>query len=143
MKTKEITVENAFAWSEKVLLDKLKKDKGDYIVLDADIALTLKDPDTRYYESAVNEALLEYIFEKKGVFDRAFKVVMIVKTKDGIDHPYSITITQIDFKVSDPYAINQELIKPTVRKLVFFASREIPFSNVKSVTCYVEEVDTI
>lgn len=141
MKTKEVTVENAFAWSEKVLLDKLKKDKGDYIVLDADIALTLKDPGTRYYESAVNESLLEYIFQKGRVFDSAFKVVMTVKTKDGVDHPYSITITQIYFRVSDPDAINQELIKPTVRKLVLFASSEIPFSNVKSVTCYVEEVE--
>lgn len=141
MKTKEITVENAFAWSEKVLLDKLKKDKGDYIVLDSDIALTLKDSGTRYFENAVNESLLEYIFEKGRVFDRAFKVVMIVKTKDGIDHPYSITIRQMNFSGTDPYAINQELIKPTVRKLVFFASGEIPFANVKSVTCYVEEVD--
>ena len=141
MKTKEITVTDAFAWSEKVLLDKLKKDKGDYIVLDADIALTLKDSGTRYFEDAVNESLLEYIFEKGRVFDRAFKVVMVVKTKDDIERPYSITITQMNFSDTDPYAINQELIKPTVRKLVFFASGEIPFANVKSVTCYVEEVE--
>lgn len=141
MKTKEVTVKDAFAWSKQVLLSKLKKDKGDYIVLDSDIAITLKDPETRYYEEAANGALIDYVCEKKRVFDSAFKVVMTVKTKDGVDHPYSITITQINFIGTDPYAINQELIKPTVIKIVRLASSEIPFSNVKSVTCYVEEVD--
>lgn len=141
MKTKEITVADAFAWSKQVLLAKLKKDKGDYIVLDADVALTLKDPETRYYEGAVDEAIFEYYFEKDRVFDRDFKIVMTVKTKDGADHPYSITITQINLKSTDPYVINQELIKPSTMKLVRLASKEIPFADVKSVSCYVEELD--
>lgn len=141
MKTTEITIADAFAWSEQVLLANLKKDKGDYIVLDADIAMTLKDPKTKYYDMALHAAFNEYLVEKKCRIDNAFKVVVIVKTKDGADHPYSIIIKQVHFDINGLYAINKELIQPTVVKLVRLASSENPFSDVKSVTCYIEEVE--
>lgn len=140
MKTKEITVENAFAWSKQVLLSKLKKDKGDYIVLDADIARTLEDPRTKYYEDAIGESLVEYIFEKKGVLDRTIRINVFVKGKKA-GGVRSMIIGPVFSTDNTIETLKQDVVIPSVRKLVAEASRDFPFSDMEYVTCYIEELD--
>lgn len=138
----EKTIDNAFAWSKRVLLSKLKKDKGDYIVLDADIARTLEDPRTTYYEDAIKEALIEYLHKMKCVLiDESFKVTLFVQGKKaGGVIPMSIR-SVFNFESNSIDTLIQELVIPTARKLVAEASKEFPFSEVKSVTCCVEYFD--
>lgn len=140
MKTKEITVENAFAWSKQVLLSKLKKDKGDYIVLDADIARTLEDPYTTYYEDAIQMSLLEYIFKKKCVLDRTIRINVFVKGKKA-GGVRSMIIGPVFSTENTIETLKQEVVIPSVRKLVVDASKDFPFSDMEYVTCYVEEVE--
>ena len=138
----EERIDNAFAWSKQVLLDKLKKDKGDCIVLDADIARTLEDPYTTYYEDAIQMALLEYLFKKKGVLvDETFKVTLFVRGKKA-GSVIPMTIGPIfGFGGNDIENFKQHLVIPTTKKLVAEASKEFPFSEVESVTCCVEDND--
>ena len=135
----EERIDNAFAWSKQVLLDKLKKDKGDYIVLDADIARTLDDDRTTYYEDAIKMALTEYIFEKKNGFaDDTIKVTLFVRGKKAGE---VIPMTIGPIFDGNPETLQQEFVIPTTRKLVAEASKNFPFSEVESVTCCVEYFD--
>lgn len=138
----EKRIDNACAWSKQILLNKLKKDKGDCIVLDEDIARTLEDPYTTYYEDAITMALLEYLFKKKGVLvDETFKVTLFVKGKKA-GGVFPMTIGPIfGFGGNDIETLKQNLVIPTTLKLVAEASKEFPFSEVESVTCCVEELD--
>jgi hypothetical protein len=138
----EERIDNAVAWRKQVLLDKLKKDKGDYIVLDADIARTLDDERTTYYEDAIKTALLDYILKKRGVLvDETFKVTLFVQGKKA-GGVFPMTIGPIfGFGGNDIETLKQDLVIPTTIKLVAEASKEFPFSEVESVTCCVEDND--
>lgn len=138
----EERIDNAVAWRKQVLLDKLKKDKGDYIVLDADIARTLDDERTTYYEDAIKTALLDYILNKRGVLvDETFKVTLFVRGKKA-GGVFPMTIGPIfGFGGNDIETLKQDLVIPTTIKLVAEASKEFPFSEVESVTCVVEDND--
>ncbi len=138
----EERIDNAFAWSKQVLLSKLKKDKGDCIVLDADIAKTLEDPYTTYYEDAIQMALLEYLFKKRGVLvDEKFKVTLFVRGKKA-GGVFPMTIGPVfGFGGNDIETLKQHIVIPTTLKLVAEASKEFPFSEVESVTCCVEDND--
>lgn len=138
----EERIDNAFAWSKQVLLDKLKKDKGDCIVLDADIVRTLEDPYTTYYDDAIQMALLRYLLKKKGVLvDETFKVTLFVRGKKA-GSVIPMTIGPIfGFGGNDIENLKQHLVIPTTKKLVAEASKEFPFAEVESVTCCVEDND--
>lgn len=136
----EERVDNAVAWSKQVLLGKLKKDKGDCIVLDADIARTLEDPFTTYYEDAIQMALLEYLFKKRGVLvDETFKVTLFVQGKKS-SGVFPMTIGPVfGFGGNDIETLKQHIVIPTALKLVAEASKDFPFSEVEYVTCCVED----
>lgn len=144
MKTEGITIADAFAWDKQVICMKLMKENNkSFIAFDMNIAKVLDD-DYRltYYSDAVKMAIAEYAIKKKCVLDRTIRIAMTVKTRDGLEHPYYITVGNFflaDF--ADIDTIQQEVSKPTAFKLVRAASREIPFADVESVSCYVEEVD--
>lgn len=137
----EHTIDNAVAWSTQVLLDKLKKDKGDYIVIDADIARTLEDPQTTYYEDAIKLAITEYLHKKRWkLVDDTFKVTLIVtgKKADGV---FPMTVGPSFTYDSTIDELQEQIVKPATRKLVEEASKNFPFSEVESVTCCVEDND--
>ena len=142
MKTKEITIANAFAWDKQVLMKTLMKENNrSWIAFGADLSKVIDNEGLSYYSDAVKMAIAAYAAENKFVLDKTIKIVLSVKTKDGVDHPYSMSaegfVTSAD---TDLDAIKQDIAKPLAIKLVTEASREIPFADVESVSCYVEEV---
>ena len=142
MKTEGITIADAFAWDRQVIAQTLiLKNNSSFILGDVNISRVIADPTTVYYSDAVKLAVTEYIVKKKCVLDNDIKVVMTVKTKDGIEHPYSMAAGRFFTPDDDMDTLQQELAKPTAVKLIRFASKEIPFAEVDSVSCYVEEVD--
>lgn len=142
MKTEGITIADAFAWDKQVICMKLMKENNkSFIAFDMNIAKVLDDYRLTYYSDAVKLAVTEYIIKKKCVLDRTIKIIMTVKTKDGIDHPYNIVAGGFFGTASDMDTLQQDIAKPTAIQLIRFASNEIPFADVDSVSCYVEEVD--
>lgn len=142
MKTEEITIKDAFAWDRQVIVQTLiLKNNSSFILGDVNIARVIADPTTVYYSDAVKLAVTEYIVKKKCVLVNDIKVVMTVKTKDGIEHPYSMSAGRFFTPDSDLDTLQHELAKPTALKLIRFAAKEIPFADVESVSCYVEEVN--
>lgn len=143
MKTEGITIADAFAWDKQVLCMKLMMENNkSFIAFDMNIAKVLDD-DYRltYYSDAVKLAVTEYIIKKKCVLDRTIKIIMTVKTKDGVEHPYNIVAGGFFGTASDIDTLQQDIAKPSAFKLVRVASMEIKFADVDSVSCYVEEVD--
>lgn len=142
MKTEGITIEDAFAWDKQVLCMKLMKENNkSFIVFDMNIAKVLDDYNLTYYSDAVKLAVTEYLVKKKCVLDRTIKIIMTVKTKDCVEHPYNIVVGGFFGTASDMDTLQQDLAKPSAVRLVRIASREIQFADVDSVSCYVEEVD--
>ena len=142
MKTEGITIADAFAWDKQVVcMNLMKENNKSFIAFGMNIAKVLDDYNLTYYSDAVKLAVTEYIVKKKCVLDRTIKIIMTVKTKDGIDHPYNIVAGDFFGTASDMDTLQQDISKPTAIKLIRFASKEIPFADVDSVSCYVEEVD--
>ena len=142
MKTKEITIANAFAWDKQVLMKTLMTENNrSWIAFGTDLSKVIDKEDLSYYSDAVMAAFVIYALGKKLVLDKTIKITMTVKTKDGVDHPYIMSaegfVTSAD---TDLDAIKQDIAKPLAIKLVTEASREIPFADVEYVSCYVEEV---
>ena len=142
MKTKEIKIANAFAWDKQVLMKTLMKENNrSWIAFGADLSKVIDKEDLSYYSDAVKTAITSYALEKKLVLDKVINITMTVKTKDGVDHPYSISaggfVTSADANLE---ALMQDIAKPLAIKLVTEASREIPFADVEYVSCCVEEV---
>ena len=141
MKTKEITIANAFAWDKSVLMKTLMKENNrSWIVFGADLSKVIDNADLSYYSDAVKMAIAAYAAEKKFVLDKTIKITMTVKTNDGVDHPYSMSAGRFSNTEWDQDKIQQELCKPTAIALSSNASREIQFADVDCVSCYVEEV---
>ena len=142
MKTEIYTIANAFAWDKSVLMKTLMKENNrSWIAFGADLSKVIDNGDLSYYSDAVKGAITAYAIAKKLVLDKTINITMTVKTKDGVDHPYSISaggfVTSAD---TDLDAIKQDIAKPLAIQLVTEASREIQFSDVDCVSCYVEEV---
>ena len=143
MKTKEITIANAFAWDKSVLMKTLMKENNrSWIAFGADLSKVIDNADISYYSDAVKMAIADYASEKNLVLDKTINVVMTVKTKDGVDHTYNVSagrfVTSTD---TDLNAIKQDIAKPQAVHLACAASEEIPFADVEYVSCYVEEVE--
>lgn len=142
MKTEVITIADAFAWDKHVICSNLMKENNkSFIVFGMNIAKVLDDYRLIYYSDSVKLAVTEYIFKKMCVLDKDIKVVMTVKTKDGIEHPYSMVAGCFITNGADLDTLQQELAEPTAVKLIRLASKKIPFADVESVSCYVEEVN--
>lgn len=144
MKTETFTIKDAFAWDKSVLHMKLMKENNKSFVLgDVNLAAVMDTPYTSYYSDAVRKAMTRYIADKVCVLDRDIKVAMTVKTKNGLEPYYEVSLGRFVF---DPTAnmidLQCEVVEPTVRKLAIIASREVSFADVESVSCYVEEVDS-
>lgn len=141
MKTEEKTIKNAFAWDKQVLCKKLMKENNNSFILGGtNVAAVLENPYTPYYSDAVKIALTRYIADKVCILDSDINVVMTVKTKDGIEHPYSTRIGNLFNPDADMVYLQRELVQPTSVRMTSAASNEIQFDDVESVSCYVEDV---
>ena len=114
MKTKEIKIANAFAWDKSVLMKTLMKENNrSWIAFGADLSKVIDNEGLSYYSDAVKTAFVIYALEKKLVLDKTINITMTVKTKDGVDHPYSISaggfVTSAD---TDLEALMQDIAKP-------------------------------
>lgn len=143
MKTKTYAVTDAFAWDKSVLMKTLMKENNrSWIAFGADLSKVIDNADLSYYSDAVKQAIAAYAVEKKLVLDKTIKVTMTVKTKDGVEHPYNVSAGCFGGSpLADLDTLKQEIAMPLVAQLVIGASGEIPFADVKSVSCYVEEVE--
>lgn len=142
MKTETITISNAFAWDKSVLMKTLMKENNrSFIAFGADLSKVIDNADLNYYSDAVKLAITAYAKEKNGVLDKAIKVIMTVKTKDGVDHPYNMSMGRFVGPYDNTDDVQQDLVKPSAAVLIREASKEIPFADVESVSCYVEEVE--
>lgn len=142
MKTETYTISDAFAWDKSVLMKTLMKENNrSFIAFGADLSKAIDSAGLNYYSDAVKLAIAAYAKEKNGVLDETIKVIMTVKTKDGVDHPYNMSMGRFVGPYDNPDAVQQELAKPSAMALVNQASREIPFADAEYVSCYVEEVE--
>lgn len=144
MKTKEVTIADAFAWDKHVLMKTLMKENNrSWIAFgQADLSKVIDRTDLSYFSDAVKQAIAAYAVEKKLVLDKTIKVTMTVKTKDGVEHPYNVSAGCFGGSpLADLDTLKQEIAMPLAAQLVIGASGEIPFADVKSVSCYVEEVE--
>lgn len=142
MKTEIYTIANAFAWDKSVLMKTLMKENNrSWIAFGADLSKVIDNDDLSYYSDAVKMTIESYALEKKLVLDKTINITMTVKTKDGVEHTYSMSaggfVTSAD---TDLESLMQDIAKPLAIKIVTEASREIPFADVEYVSCYVEEV---
>lgn len=141
MKTDTYTITDAFAWDKQVLAVTLMKENNrSFIAFGADLSKVLDNPDLNYYSDAVKVAITAYAMKKNLVLDKTIRITMTVKTKDGVDHPFNMSMGRF-VVTKDPDVVQQDLVKPAAISLAREASKEIPFADVESVSCYVEEVE--
>lgn len=144
MKTETYTIKDAFAWDKHVLMKKLMLENNKSFVLgDVNLGPVIGVPSTPYYSTAVHMSMTRYIADKVCILDHDIKVEMTVKTKDGIEHPFNIRLGHLFNSDSNMVDLIREIVEPTVATLASEASKEIKFSDVESVSCYVEEINSI
>lgn len=140
MKTETYTITDAFAWDKQVLAVTLMKENNrSFIAFGADLSKVLDNPDLTYYSDAVKMAITAYVNQKNGALDKTIRITMTVKTKDGVDHPFNMSMGRFVGPYNDPILFRDEMVNPSTISLAREASKEIPFADVESVSCCVEE----
>ncbi len=142
MRTKDITMKEAFAWDKQLLIAKMVKNEANGILRgDVNLSQVLNNPYTAYFSDAPRNALTVFFKEYQCDIRGPFTVYMKVKTKQGKGYIFNVSIDLgMNFATKDIVDFFKEVAFPQSVKLVREASKEIPFSDVAEVTSYVEGV---
>jgi len=141
MRTKDITMKEAFAWDKQLLIAKMAKNEANGILRgDVNISQVLNNPCTAYFSDAPRNALTVFFKEYQCDIRGPFTVYMKVKTKQGKGYIFNVSIVEMNFATKDIVDLIKEVAIPQSIKLVREAAREIPFADVVEVTSYVEGV---
>jgi hypothetical protein len=141
MRTKDITMKEAFAWDKQLLIAKMAKNEANGILRgDVNLLQVLNNPYTAYFSDAPRNALTVFFKEYQCDIRGPFTVYMKVKTKQGKGYIFNVSIVEMNFATKDIVDLIKEVAIPQSIKLVREAAREIPFADVVEVTSYVEGV---
>lgn len=141
MRTKDITMNTAFAWDKQLLIAKMAKNEANGILRgDVNLSQVLNNPYTAYFSDAPRNALTVYFKEHQCDIRGPFTVYMKVKTKQGKGYIYNVSIEEMNFATKDIVDLIKEVAIPQSIKLIREAAKEIPFADVVEVTSYVEGV---
>lgn len=141
MRTKDITMKEAFAWDKQLLIAKMAKNEANGILRgDVNLSQVLNNPYTAYFSDAPRNALTVFFKEYQCDIRGPFTVYMKVKTKQGKGYIFNVSIVEMNFATKDIVDLIKEVAIPQSIKIVREAAREIPFSDVVEVTSYVEGV---
>lgn len=141
MRTKDITMKEAFAWDKQLLITKMAKNEANGILRgDVNLSQVLNNPYTAYFSDAPRNALTVFFKEYQCDIRGPFTVYMKVKTKQGKGYIFNVSIVEINFATKDIVDLIKEVAIPQSIKLVREAAKEIPFADVAEVTAYVEGV---
>ena len=139
MRTKDITMKEAFAWDKQLLIAKMAKNEANGILRgDVNLSQVLNNPYTAYFSDAPRNALTVFFKENQCDIRGPFTVYMKVKTKQGKGYIFNVSICEMNFATKDIVDLIKEVAIPQSIKLVKEASKEIPFADVVEVTSYVE-----
>lgn len=138
MKTEDYTLERAIYWDKGLLVKELVMSEWKDSMFSKAMFTVVESLETTYCRNAPEMAMTEYILRQQCDIRNPFTVYMNVKTKDGKEHIFNVSISELNFVTKDIVDLQRDIVTPTSFSLVWQASKEIKFNEVKSVTAYVE-----